>query len=553
MLTSVFTKTVRDRWRGMAIAVVALGFGLLLAMYVYRDFASDMFDKLPEAFRSLMNIPPNADAAGLAVAVFFGMYGALTLAGMAIAMGAASIAGEERDGTLGLLLGNPKSRSSVLGGKIANMAALVTAAAIALWALAYLVAGMLGVSLGGLHVAAYSVQLWINTLFYGMLACALGAGTGNRGVAIGVPTGLMVLGLILTGVFPLIKGWENVSKVLPWYYFNGAEPASNGFSFGHFAVLAVAVVVLAAAAYVGLNRRDLKGQTVGTSLIDRLRDHPMTRKIADRIAGSIRVSRIWVKTFSEHQGMFIVVAYVMFLMGLLLGVLYTLMDKVLLQYTDQLPEAMWAFVGSTAKGMSTPQDYYEGEIFGLMAWMAVMVMTVTIGSRALAGEEANRTMGLLLANPIKRSTVVMEKTYAMIVYAVIVGFATWAGVWFGSLLGGLGISALDIAAATLLAVLVGLVFGAAALLLSAATGRTKVAVYGTIGITLAMFLINSIALLNHTVDALAAFTPFGHYLSNSPLSNGMDWSNGALLAAAFVVLVALSVYGFNRRDLRQTG
>ncbi len=552
MLTSVFTKTVRDRWRGMAIAVVSLGLGLLLAMYVYRGFATDVLSKLPEAFRSLMNIPENADVASLAIAVFYGMYGALTLAGMAIAMGAASIAGEERDGTLGLLLGNPKSRSNVLGGKIGNMAALVTAATVALWALAYLVAGLLGVSLGGLHVAGYGAHLWINALFYGMLACALGAWTGNRGAAIGVPTGLMILGLILTGVFPLIKGWENLSKVIPWYYFNGSQPASNGFSAGHFAVLLVATLLLGVAAHVGINRRDLKGQTVGTTLVDRLREHPMTKKIADRVAGSIRVSRIWLKTFSEHQGLFIVVAYIMFLMSAMVGLLYNLMDQVLLQYTDQLPEAVWAFVGSTAKGMSTPQDFYEGEIFGLMAWMAVMVMTVTIGSRALAGEEANRTMGLLLANPIRRSTVVVEKTYTMTVYAVVVGFATWAGVWIGSLLGGLGISALDIAAATLLAVLVGLVFGALALLLSASTGRTKVALYGTIGITLVMFLVNSIAILNHTVDLVAAFTPFGHYLTNSPLTNGMDWGNAAVLTTAFLVLVALSVYMFNRRDLRQS-
>jgi ABC-2 type transport system permease protein len=552
MLTSVFAKTVRDRWRGMAIAVIALGLGLLMAMWVYRGFASDVFDKLPEVFRSLMNIPEGADAASLAIAVFYGMYGALTIAGMAIAMGAASIAGEERDGTLGLLLGNPRSRSQVLGGKIANMVLLVTAATIVLWALAYGVAGLLAVSLGGLHVAASSAHLWINALFYGMLACALGAWTGNRGVAIGVPTGLMILGLILTGVFPLIEGWENLSKALPWYYFDGSEPSTNGFSPGHFAVLAVAALVLGLAAYVGVNRRDLKGQTVGTTLLDRLREHPMTKKIADRIAGSIRVSRIWMKTFSERQGLFVVVAYVMFLMCVLMGPLYKLMDQVLLQYTEQLPEAMWAFVGSTAKGMSTPQDFYEGEIFGLMAWMAVMVMTVIIGSRALAGEEADRTMGLLLANPIRRSTVVVEKTYAMTVYAVIVGFVTWAGVWIGSLLGGLGISPLNIAATTALAVLVGLVFGAVALLLSAATGRTKVAVYGTIGITLAMFLINSIAILNHTIDALAALTPFGHYLTNSPLSNGMDWGNAAMLSAAFVLLVVLAVVLFDRRDLRQS-
>jgi ABC-2 type transport system permease protein len=214
---------------------------------------------------------------------------------------------------------------------------------------------------------------------------------------------------------------------------------------------------------------------------------------------------------------------------------------------------MWAFVGSTAKGMSTPQDFYEGEIYGLMAWMAVMVLTVSIGARALAGEESDRTMGLLLANPIRRSSVVIEKTYTMILYAFLVGFTIWASVWIGSLLGSLGLNPLYVAAATTLAVLVGLVFGAVALLLSAATGRVRVAIYGTIGITLAMFLVNSIAILNHTVDTVAAFTPFGHYLTNTPLNNGMDWTDAAVLAAAVVALVALAVYAFDRRDLRQSG
>lgn len=553
MLTSVFTKTMHDRWRGMGIAVVALGLGLLMAMSVYRSFDANTFSELPEAFRSLMNIPDNADTASIAIGVLYGLYGAFTLAGLSIAMGAASIAGEERDGTMGLLLGNPKSRSNVLAGKTANMVALVTAGTVALLALAYLVASVLSVNLGDMHVAAYSAHIWVNTIFYGMIAFAAGAWTGNRGLAIGLPTGIMVLGFLLTGIFPLIEGWENVAKAMPWYYFDGSDPINHGFSSGHFAVLLVSSIVLGVIAYVGVNRRDLKGQTTGTSIIDRLRDNPLTKNVADRIAGSIRVSRVSVKTFSDHQGLFVVDAYVMFLiMGVMMGPLYALMDNLLLQYADQLPEALWAFVGSSAGGMSTPEGFYEAETFGMMAWIAVMVMTVIIGSRALAGEEADRTMGLLLANPIPRSKVIVEKVYAMVGYAFAVGFATWAGVWIGSLLGGLGIGPLNIAATTAMAVLVGLDFGAASLLLSAATGRVRVAVFGTIGIALAMFLINSIAILNKTVDVVAAFTPFGHYLTNSPLRNGMDWGNAAVLTAAFLVLVSLSVYTFNRRDLRQS-
>ncbi|MCP3998487.1 MAG: hypothetical protein GY722_25980, partial [bacterium] len=66
------------------------------------------------------------------------------------------------------------------------------------------------------------------------------------------------------------------------------------------------------------------------------------------------------------------------------------------------------------------------------------------------------------------------------------------------------------------------------------------------------FLINSIAILNDTVESLAVFTPFNYYLNNEPLSNGMDWGNLAVLTVVFVALIAVAVALFDRRDLRQS-
>ncbi len=554
MLASVFTKTFRDRWRAMAIGVAALAVMLLLAMSVYASFDFSFYDDLPEAFRSLMSIPENADAGSLAIGVLVGLYGAFTLAGLAISMGSSSIAGEEKDGTIGLLLGNPKSRTNVLLSKVGSMVLLVALGVIALFISAYAAAGILDVALGDMQMGPYAFHLFANTVFYGMLAFALGAWTGSRGIASGIPAGLMIIGFIAVGVFPLVEGWENVAKMFPWYYFDGADPMRNGLSLGHTGMLLGSSAILGAIAYVGVNRRDLRGQTTSTTLLDRLRENPMTRKIVDRLAGAMRVSRIWIKTVSEHQGLLIVTAYVMFLiMGVLMGPLYSLMDTLLLEYADNLPEELWAFVGSAGSGMSTPEGFYEVETFGMTVPIAIMVVTIVIGSRGLAGEEANRTMGLLLSNPIKRRTVVLEKTYAMIALAFAVGFATWAGVWIGSLLGGLGISPFNIAAASLLGTMVGLVFGGVAMVLSAITGRVRVAVFGTVGIALVMFLINSISILNDKVEALAAFTPFDYYLSNEPLSNGMHWGNLVVLCAAFAVLIVAAVFFFDRRDLRQTG
>lgn len=96
--------------------------------------------------------------------------------------------------------------------------------------------------------------------------------------------------------------------------------------------------------------------------------------------------------------------------------------------------------------------------------------------------------------------------------------------------------------ACLLQVLVGLVFGALALALSAGTGRTKIAIFGAIGAALAFHLLNSFAALSDTMARWAKFSPFHYYLGSDPLINGVDWGNAAILAGLTLGLIGLSVY-----------
>jgi ABC-2 type transport system permease protein len=162
-------------------------------------------------------------------------------------------------------------------------------------------------------------------------------------------------------------------------------------------------------------------------------------------------------------------------------------------------------------------------------------------------------MGLLLANPIKRSRVVLEKSLAMLLYAVAVGIATFAGVALGSVIGRLGMSMGNIAATSLLGMLIGLVFGGLALALSAGTGRSRVAIFGTIGAALTFYILNAFLPLSDSVAGLAKWSPFYYYLSSDPLNTGMHWGHGAVLAVLSAGLLALSVVLFQRRDLRQAG
>jgi ABC-2 type transport system permease protein len=549
MLANVFTKTILERWKGWMIAAVSLAALFFLAMSVYQDIDLGVYTNLPEVYRSLIGISQEADVGSLAINALIGSYGAMSIAAMALAMGASSIAGEERQGTIGLLLGNPKSRTSVLVSKAAAMVVLTTLIVLALWGVIVLAAETMGVSIEGMHVGALSLHLLLSSLFYGFLAMFIGAWIGSRGAALGVSIGTMVVSFFAAGILPLVEGAEDFVKAFPWHYFTGSKPLLNGVDWGHIGVLAAACAAFAAGSVIGVNRRDLKGQSVGATLLDRLRANPVTEKVVGRLAGSARTSSIWIKTASEYQVHLVITAASMFLvMGVLMGPMYAAIPAETFEAFANFPETMLALFGGG--DIATPEGWYQLETFGMMAPIAVMVVAIAIGAGALAGEEASRTMGLLLANPIRRSKIVLEKGWTMVFYSFLVGFATFTGVTLGSILGDMGMDVGNIAATCLLQSLVGLVFGALALALSAGTGQKSVAVFGAVGAGIVMHLFNSLASLNEAIAGWAKWSPFYYYLGNDPLNNGMDWSNAAILTGLSIVLVGLSAVLFKRRDIR---
>ncbi len=252
---NIFIKTSRDRWRGWAISAASLTALLLFSMSVYRDIDLTVYTQLPEVWRSLFGVGENVDVGGLAIGNIFGSLGALVVAAMALAMGSASIAGEEQNGTMGILLVNPRSRTHVLLSKAVSLALLTGATVILLWVPIHPIATLLDVEIGGLYVEAIALHLYVNALFYGVLALAIGAVTGNRDTATGAATGIMVLSFFAVGLLPLIQGLEDLQKVFPWYYFSGSEPIFNGVAWGHLLTLLAASAALLAVAVVGFNRR----------------------------------------------------------------------------------------------------------------------------------------------------------------------------------------------------------------------------------------------------------------------------------------------------------
>lgn len=550
-MTAVVTRTVHDRWVGILVACSSIGLLLAFGMAVYADIGTDVYESLPEAIRSVMGVPDGADPAALAYNVMLGTIGSLTLAGLAVSIGASAIAGEERDGTLGLLLANPASRTAVLVAKVGGLVALIGAGGLALWGASEFIPVLLDVEVGAAHPGAMALHVTVNALFYGFLAVGIGGWTGRRGLASGVPAGLIVVSFVLAGLLPLLESTEPFVNLIPWHYLDGSQPLLNGADWGDLGVLLAGIAVFATAALVGLRRRDLRSRSLGTSLLDHLRADPRTQRLADRLAGSTRVSSIAAKTASEHQGLLLIVALTMFaLMGLLMGPMYAAMEGSIAELAGQLPEDMLALLGGA--DMSTPEGFYRSETLGLMAPIAVILIATVVAARAVAGEEHHATLGLLLANPVPRHRVLGEKALVMVAYVVVVGVATFAGIAGGSLLGGLGMDLANIAATAVMLVLLGLTFGGLALLLGAATGEVRLAVYGTAAAAVVTYVIDAFASINPDLADLGVVSPFYHYRSSEPLLNGLPWGHAAVLLVVAAVLVAAAFPLFARRDLRQS-
>ncbi|CAN5889701.1 hypothetical protein BH23ACT10_BH23ACT10_34490 [soil metagenome] len=549
MYANIFAKSVGDKWRAMFVGGIAISLLLWMTMAVYSEVDTAFYYELPAAMLDAIGVNPDVGGiGGIAYGAMFNLMGAMTVAGLAISFGASTIAGEERNGTIGLLLANPTSRSRVLGSKVAALVALIAFGGALLWGASVAVPAVLGIDITGVDVTALVVHLTANALFWGMLAVAIGAWTGNRTAASAGAAGFMVISWLATSFLPLIESASGVAKAFPWYYFNSSQPELNGIDAGHLAALLGLSTALAAIAFIGVNRRDLRSKATAVTLLDRLRANPRTQALADRVAGSARVSGITAKTFSDHQGLMVTVAALLVYCGILIPPMYNLLPESFTLAMRDLPEALIASIGGV--DMSTPTGWIQGETFALVIPIAFIAVLAVVGSRALAGEEADHTMGLLLASPISRARVVADKALAMVAYAAILGVVTFATNAIGITIGGLEVGLGNLLAITVLGTLLGLVFGALALALSAATGKVTVAVYGAAGLGLMSYFVDSFFPLSDSFEPWAAVSPFHYYLGSDPLANGMAWGDAAVLLAVFIALVAVAIPLFNRRDLR---
>lgn len=213
-----------------------------------------------------------------------------------------------------------------------------------------------------------------------------------------------------------------------------------------------------------------------------------------------------------------------------------------------VPTSVANLLGGADYGTIT--GWFRSEIAVIYGPLVIAALAITGATAATAGEEEDRVLALVLSHPIRRFRLVIAKAEAIALIVLITAFAVWVGFVVGVALGGGGISLAHITAVAVQLAFFGLAAGALALALGAGTGSRSLANGVAAGVVILGWLVNSFAPLVGAIAWLKYLTLFYYYAGHDPLTRGIGLSGVVVLGLVTVVLTAVAVVGFERRDLR---
>jgi len=219
-------------------------------------------------------------------------------------------------------------------------------------------------------------------------------------------------------------------------------------------------------------------------------------------------------------------------------------------YIHSLPSAVRAAFLGPGGDFSSPVGYVNVELLSWLAPIIFIAFAVSIAARALAGEEENGTLSLLLAHTVGRRRLVLQKYAAMIVVVGILGVAFWLTLLVATRIAGTPIGAGKLAEALLRLTLLGLAIGSVTFAVGGATGRRQTGIAAGAGAGLAMYLLNTLAEMNTSIRPLRYVSLFHYSGGAAPLGQGFYAVGVAVLLGTSAVLLVATAVLFERRDVR---
>ncbi len=218
------------------------------------------------------------------------------------------------------------------------------------------------------------------------------------------------------------------------------------------------------------------------------------------------------------------------------------------QLLESMPPALRAMFAAENVDIATPAGYLNVELFTFVIPLLVFAVTL-VSAGATAAEEERGTLELLLANPLPRWRIVLERWVAMVAAAGFLCLGIWVGLAATASIASIDIALSLVGAALMSAWLLGVATGSMALALGAITGNRMLSIGIALGIAIAAFFVNALAPLADVLEPWRVLSLQYHYIGYDPLAAGLDPVHAGVPAAVSVALLAVAIAAFERRDV----
>lgn len=258
------SRVLRDRRKGILgwatgiVGIIAIQVSVYPTIRESQQGWSELTKQFPEAFQKIFRMSDYTSVSGYLSTELFSFVLPLIFVGVGATWGARAAAEEEEDGTADVLMSLPVTRRSLLLSRTtAALGVLVTLASLAVVALRAGTA-VFDMSIGTVDLVNSALALLLLGSVFAVLALAVGAATGRRGIALGTSIATAIASFVFYSLAPLVGTFDAILPLNPFQWTLGNSPLIDGldpwYSFVAITVTA-AMAVLAVAAF---DRRDIR-------------------------------------------------------------------------------------------------------------------------------------------------------------------------------------------------------------------------------------------------------------------------------------------------------
>lgn len=265
MAVDVTRRALGDRWRplgwwagGLALYLIAVS----AAWPSLRDNEDlqEAAQDYPQVFKSLFGGEEAFDmsqGSSFLLSQFFSLVVPLVLGVFAIGFAARTLAGEEEEGLLDLLLAHPVTRRQAVLEKGLGVVIAVCLLGLAVCLALVVVDLAVDFEVGLSYLLAAVVGAVLLTLVHGVTSLLAGALTGQQGAAVAGGAVVFVAGYVLMVVADLVSDVSWLKYLSPFYYGTGTGALTDSWPVGPHLLLLALVILGLAGSVVALERRDL--------------------------------------------------------------------------------------------------------------------------------------------------------------------------------------------------------------------------------------------------------------------------------------------------------